>query len=159
MRGHSEPSGRSRSVAASAAAIGEREPADTARSPSSRESQRAYRFDPERMRSGCAVLKRLEAAREFIEKRYFDYAGCDDLANRAGMSKAHFVRVYKQAFGESPHQHVLRRRAQAALDLLTVTLQPMKNVACAVGFDSTSSLARALRKFAPSGIPQYVYFG
>ena len=96
-------------------------------------------------------------AHEFIESRYFERVDCRALASIAGMSRCHFVRVYKQAFTESPYQHLIRRRADAALSLMGVTLQPTLVIACAVGFESTSSLIKALKKFSANGIPKFIY--
>ena len=118
---------------------------------------RHYRFDRSIARHSRQVLERLMLAHEFIENRYFERIDCHALANIAGMSKCHFVRVYKQALGESPYQHLIRRRAGAALNLLGVTLQPTLAIACAVGFESTSSLVKALKKFSATGIPKLIY--
>ena len=100
-----------------------------------------------RMRESRRVLFRLTQAREVIEQSYFERIDCATLASVAGMSRCHFVRSYTQVFGESPHQHLLRKRVEAALDLLAITLQPNAAIASAVGFESPSSLARAIRKF------------
>lgn len=116
-----------------------------------------YRFERNRARRSRKVLDRLLLAYEVVENRYFEHIDCDALAEMAAMSKCHFVRVYKQAFGESPYQHLIRRRVGAALSLLGVTLQPTLAIACAVGFESGSSLTKAIKKFSTSGIPQLVY--
>ena len=116
-----------------------------------------YRFDPSNARHSRQVLERLMLAHDFIENRYFESIDCHALASIAGMSKCHFVRVYKQAIGESPYQHLIRRRAAAALNLMGVTLQPTLAIACAVGFESTSSLVKALKKFSATGIPELIY--
>ena len=75
---------------------------------------RHYKFDRSVARHSRQVLERLMLAHDFIENRYFERIDCHALANIAGMSKCHFVRVYKQAMGESPYQHLIRRRACAA---------------------------------------------
>ena len=116
-----------------------------------------YQFDRARARHSRKVLDRLMLAYEVIENRYFEHVNCDALAGVAAMSKCHFVRVYKQAFGESPYQHLIRRRADAALSLLGVTLQPTLAIACAVGFESTSSLIKAIKKFSATGVPVLIY--
>ncbi len=118
---------------------------------------RHYRFDRSVARHSRQVLQRLMLASDFIENRYFERVDCHALASIAGMSKCHFVRVYKQAMGQSPYQDLIRRRASAALNLLGVTLQPTLAIACAVGFESTSSLIKALKKFSATGIPQWIY--
>ena len=117
----------------------------------------SYRFDRDIARHSRQVLERLMLSHDFIENRYFERIDCHALASIAGMSKCHFVRVYKQAMGQSPYQHLIRRRAGAALSLLGVTLQPTLAIACAVGFESTSSLIKALKKFSPVGIPKLIY--
>jgi AraC-like DNA-binding protein len=118
---------------------------------------RYYRYDRSSARNSRHVLERLMRVHEFIEDRYFERVDCDALASIAGMSKCHFVRVYKQAIGQSPYQHLIRRRAAAALSLMGVTLQPTLAIACAVGFESTSSLIKALKKFSTVGIPKLIY--
>jgi AraC-like DNA-binding protein len=119
--------------------------------------RRYYTFDRSVARHSRQVLERLMLAHEFIENRYFEHVDCHALARMAGMSKCHFVRVYKQAMGQSPYQQLIRRRAGAALNLLGVTLQPTLAIACAVGFESTSSLIKALKKFSVAGIPELIY--
>ena len=111
------------------------------------EALRRFSARVARMRESRRVLVRLTQAREVIEQSYFERIDCATLASVAGMSRCHFVRSYTQVFGESPHQHLLRKRVEAALDLLAVTLQPNAAIASAVGFESPSSLARAIRKF------------
>ena len=112
------------------------------------EALRRFSSRVARMRESRRVLARLTRAREVIEQRYFERIDCSTLASVAQMSKCHFVRSYAQVFGESPHQHLLRKRVEAALDLMRVTLQPNAAIALAVGFESTSSLLRAVRKFS-----------
>jgi AraC-like DNA-binding protein len=114
-------------------------------------------FSLARMRPSRRVLPRLEQARELIERKYFEPIDCTSLAMIARMSKCHFVRSYALAFGESPHQQLLRKRVEAALVLLTRTLQPAASIASAVGFDSASSLSRAIRKFSKTGVPREIH--
>jgi len=114
------------------------------------------RYALARMRQSRRVMPRLEQARELIERRYFEPIDCTALATIAKMSKCHFVRSYAQIFGESPHQHLLRKRVDAALVLLSRTLQPAAAIASAVGFDSASSLSRAIRKFSRAGAQREV---
>jgi AraC-like DNA-binding protein len=40
------------------------------------------------------------------------------LARKAHGSRARFVRGFKKAFGETPHQYLLRRRIERAKELL-----------------------------------------
>lgn len=120
-------------------------------------SPQYYRFTRTRMRESRQVLQRLARARSLIECKYFEDINCTLLAAVAKMSRCHFVRTYTHAFGESPHQHLLRMRADAALSLMNVTLQPTFSIASAVGFESTSALVKAIKKFSKTGVPQNVH--
>jgi AraC-like DNA-binding protein len=113
----------------------------------------SYRFDRDRARESRHVLIRLQRARALIEFRYFEHISCSTLAAEAQMSRDHFVRIYKQAYGESPYQHLIRKRANAARAIMRITLQPSESVAAAVGFESSSALTRAIHKFgAPDAV-------
>ena len=138
-------------------AFSKTELADSFSAPESANPPLYYRFTKARMRESRQVLERLARARNLIERKYFERIDCAALAAVAKMSRCHFVRVYRQAFGESPHQHLLRKRADAALSLLNLTLQPTISIASAVGFESTSSLVKAIKKFSKTGIPHHVH--
>jgi AraC-like DNA-binding protein len=47
--------------------------------------------------------RHLLKAKDLADARYFEPLGVDDLASAAGLSRAHFSREFRQAFGESPH--------------------------------------------------------
>ncbi len=65
-----------------------------------------------------------------------------EAARRAGLSRFHFLRVFRQAFGETPHEFRTRQRLARACDLLerrrdlTVT-----DVCLEVGFSSLGSFS------------------
>jgi AraC-like DNA-binding protein len=155
--GQDHPFRESGPLAGRRGAHGSREPGSSYIAPAASNRRSYYQFDRARARHSRKVLDRLTLAHQVIENRYFEHVSCDALAGVAEMSKCHFVRVYKQAFGESPYQHLIRRRVDAALSLLGVTLQPTLAIACAVGFESTSSLLKAIKKFSVSGVPELVY--
>ncbi len=60
-------------------------------------------------------------ARDLVEARYAEPLGVADLARMAGLSRAHFSREFKRAFGESPHAYLLTRRLERAAALLRAT--------------------------------------
>ncbi|HEX6721871.1 MAG TPA: AraC family transcriptional regulator [Burkholderiaceae bacterium] len=65
------------------------------------------------------------------------------LADAAGYSKAHFVRLFRRSTGTSPHRYVMQRRLEHAHRLITTTTQPLAEVAAVVGFASQSHLNHA----------------
>ena len=70
----------------------------------------------------------------------------DDLARAAGLSRAHFSRAFRAAFGESPHAYLLTRRLERAAALLRTTDRSVADICFSVGLKSvgsfTSSFAR-----------------
>lgn len=53
-------------------------------------------------------------AREVLRERYNEPLPLRDLAATAGLSEFHFLRAYRAAFGETPHQHCTRLRLEHA---------------------------------------------
>jgi AraC-like DNA-binding protein len=52
--------------------------------------------------------RHLLRAKDLADARYFEPLDVDDLAHAAGLSRAHFSREFRRAFGESPHAYLLR---------------------------------------------------
>lgn len=69
-----------------------------------------------------------------------------DLAVLAGMSRFHFLRLFKNTFSVTPHRYVQDLRLAAARELLEGTLVPLAQVAAATGFSSQSHLSGAMRQ-------------
>ena len=62
--------------------------------------------------------RHLLRAKDLADARYFEPLDVDDLARAAGLSRAHFSREFRRAFGESPHAYLLTRRLERAAALL-----------------------------------------
>ncbi len=91
--------------------------------------------------------RHLLRARDLADARYAEPLGVDDLAAAAGLSRAHFSRAFKQAFGESPHAYLLTRRLERAASLLRTTDRSVADICLSVGLQSigsfTTSFGRA----------------
>lgn len=68
-----------------------------------------------------------------------------DLAERAGLSPFHFLRVFRKVTGVSPHQFLLRLRLNAAALRLRRTNEPITEIAYATGFEDLSNFIRTFR--------------
>ena len=86
-------------------------------------------------------------AKDLADARYFEPLGVDDLARAAGLSRAHFSREFRRAFGETPHGYLLTRRLERAAALLRMTDRSVAEICFAVGLKSigsfTTSFVRA----------------
>jgi AraC family transcriptional regulator len=67
------------------------------------------------------------------------------LADLAGLSPFHFIRLFRGATGTTPHQHVIRRRVERARELV-LGGQGIAESAARVGFSSQSHLHRHVRR-------------
>src|SRR6476661_9100850 len=95
--------------------------------------------------------RHLLRARDLADARYFEPLGVDDLARAAGLSRAHFSREFRQAFGESPHAYLLTRRLERAAALLRTTDWSVARVCTAVGLTSVGSFTTSFgRMFGAS---------
>ncbi len=108
--------------------------------------------------------RHLLRARDLADARYFEPLGVDDLAAAAGLSRAHFSREFKRAFGESPHAYLLTRRLERAAALLRTTDRSVADICLSVGLQSIGSfttsftphlrtLADRLPRRASTGLP------
>ena len=90
--------------------------------------------------------RHLLRAKDLADARYFEPLGVDDLACAAGLSRAHFSREFRRAFGESPHVYLLTRRLERAAALLRTTDRSVADICIAVGLDSIGSFTTSFTR-------------
>jgi AraC family transcriptional regulator len=83
---------------------------------------------------------------DYIDAHLTDELGLVELAAIAALSPHHFVEAFKISVGKSPHQFVIERRVQRAVDLLRDDDRSIAEVARAVGFASQSHLTGNFRR-------------
>lgn len=92
------------------------------------------------------VYRRLLRARDSMEATLGQAGSLEKWAAQADMSRFHFVRSFKAAFGMSPHRYRMTRRLERARELLVRSQGPITEIALEVGFDSPSHFAAAYRR-------------
>ena len=90
--------------------------------------------------------RHLLRARDLADARYFEPLGVDDMARAAGLSRAHFSREFRRAFGESPHAYLLTRRLERAAALLCVTDRSVADICLSVGLQSIGSFTTSFTR-------------
>lgn len=92
-------------------------------------------------RCGHSLQRNLERARTLMHE---DPAALDleGIARAAGLSRFHFVRVFRDAFGVTPHQYRLARRMERAQSLL-LQGESVTETCFAVGYQSVGSFSSA----------------
>ena len=93
-----------------------------------------------------APARHLLRAKDLADARYFEPLGVDDLAAAAGLSRAHFSREFRRAFGDSPHGYLLTRRLERAAALLRTTDNSVAEICVAVGLASVGSFTTSFKR-------------
>jgi AraC family transcriptional regulator len=105
----------------------------------------AARLPRVRPATRAELLRRLSRARDLIACGYREPLRLQTLARAAALAPHHFLRAFGEAFGETPHQALTRRRLAAACALLAEGRLPVGAVALEVGFHSHSAFSRLFR--------------
>jgi len=90
--------------------------------------------------------RHLLSAKDLADARYFEPLGVDDMASAAGLSRAHFSREFRRAFGESPHAYLLTRRLERAAALLRATDRSVADICFSVGLQSVGSFTTSFTR-------------
>ena len=86
--------------------------------------------------------RRMLRARDAMDRSYAQPLDIAALARIAIVSEAHFIRTFKDTFGETPHRYLQRRRVERAMFLLTQTDRPVTEICFDVGFASLGTFSR-----------------
>jgi AraC-like DNA-binding protein len=88
-----------------------------------------------------ANLARLRRARDLMDREYARPLDVAALARAALMSKSHFARQFRAAYGETPHSYLMTRRIERAKALLRQGELSVTEVCMAVGCSSLGSFS------------------
>jgi AraC-like DNA-binding protein len=90
--------------------------------------------------------RHLLRARDLADARFFERISVDDMARAAAMSRAHFSREFRKAFGDSPHGYLLTRRLERAAALLRTTDRSVADICFSVGLQSVGSFTTSFTR-------------
>lgn len=88
-----------------------------------------------------SLLVHLRRARDHIDRHFADPLDVDRIAAVAGVSKYHFIRCFRMAYGETPMRYLTRRRIERAQDLLRAANLTVTEICMLVGFSSLGSFS------------------
>lgn len=86
---------------------------------------------------------KLKRVLEFIEAHLQESIGLDDLAQTAGLSANHFLRVFKLATGATPYHFLRTRRLERARILLAENTMSLAELALECGFANQAHFTAA----------------
>ncbi len=91
---------------------------------------------------------KLRQVTDWMAEHFTENFHLDQLAARVGLSKFHFLRLFKSATGVSPSHYHINLRMDAARRMLRETKKSVVEVALDVGYTNPSHFARLFRREA-----------
>jgi AraC family transcriptional regulator len=98
----------------------------------------------ERSRGGLAAWQ-WRSVKETVEQRLAEPISLITLADSVRLSPRHFVRAFKESFGQPPHRYHLSRRVERAKMLPGNGKTSVTEIAIALGFADTSAFSSIFR--------------
>jgi transcriptional regulator GlxA family with amidase domain len=99
--------------------------------------------------------RRLLRSRDAMDRDYSQPLDVPALARIAHVSEAHFIRTFKETFGETPHRYLQRRRVERAMFLLRETARSVTEVCLDCGFASLGTFSRTFKDIVGASPSEY----
>lgn len=98
----------------------------------------------------------LECAKLVLEQRYREEITIHELAETTGLSRYHFMRLFKEKFGKGVIEYVTELRLREAKRLMQEQSGPaLRDIAYRVGYKNETYFSRMFKKY--TGMPPAVY--
>jgi len=100
------------------------------------------KLPPVRMSTRMELYRRLSRSIDYIHANVGEKIDLQDLSAASLLSKYHFLRLFKLAYGLSPYQYIQDLRIERARGMLSKTTVPVADLAYSLGFDNPQSFSR-----------------
>ena len=91
------------------------------------------------------LLRQLELAKRWLDEAPLSEVSVYMAARHAGLSIHHFIRLFGESYGTTPHRYITSRRVDLAKTLLVDTRMTVGEIAAEVGFGNQSAFSRLFR--------------
>ncbi len=88
------------------------------------------------------LYKRLCIAKDWIDNHYTERITLKDISLTAHLNSQHFLRLFRQLFGKTPHQYLIDCRLEEAKRMLASTDLSVAEICNRVGWESLASFSR-----------------
>ncbi|MDQ3132400.1 MAG: AraC family transcriptional regulator [Acidobacteriota bacterium] len=106
----------------------------------------SHKIPPERRYINGLTNKKLALVLDLIESDLSENLSLSVLANAAGLSEYHFLRLFKQSTGLTPHQYVINQRIERGKELLKKTDMSITEIAYLLGFSTPAHFTHYFRR-------------
>lgn len=89
--------------------------------------------------------RRIAQAKLFIDANFALEIDVENIADEAFYSKYHFIRLFKNAYGKTPHQYLTTVRIDKAKQMLQLE-KPVSLICNSIGFESLGSFSRLFKQ-------------
>jgi AraC-like DNA-binding protein len=91
-------------------------------------------------------LLRLRLAKDAMDRDWSESLDLDSVAAAAGYSRYHFVRLFKETYGDTPGRYLSRRRIERARELLRSANLTVTEICMIVGFTSLGTFCTRFKE-------------
>ena len=91
------------------------------------------------------LYRRVVQAKLYIDANYSSSIDLDNIADEAAFSKFHFIRLFREIYGRTPHQYLIAVRIEKAR-LFLAGGRSVSEACTEVGFDSLSSFSGLFKR-------------
>lgn len=91
------------------------------------------------------LFRRLNNAKDYMMSNYNQILSVQEICRYACLSEMHFYRTFKQTYGCSPHQYLVKLRLTSARHMLKNTNYGITEIVSLSGFDNASSFIRLFK--------------
>jgi len=92
------------------------------------------------------LYRRIVQAKLFIDQHFREKINLDEIAGEASFSRFHFIRLFRTAYGYTPHQYLMELRMMEAEKLMSDPKMRMQDVCFEIGFGSVGTFTTQFRK-------------
>jgi len=108
--------------------------------------QEAAKLPAARTATRKELYRQLQIGRDFIHDNLQESVSLETVAQAAALSPYHFLRSFKQLYGQTPHAYLTAQRLKRAKQLLAQTDMPVTDICFEVGFQSLGSFSALFQR-------------
>lgn len=92
------------------------------------------------------LYRRIVQAKLFIDQNFRKKINLEEIAEEASFSRFHFIRLFRLAYGETPHQYLISLRMHEAERLMEDSSLRIQDICFEIGFESVGSFTSQFKK-------------
>jgi AraC-like DNA-binding protein len=92
------------------------------------------------------LYRRIVQAKLFIDQHFREKINLDEIAEEASFSRFHFIRLFRQAYGDTPHQYMMSLRMREAEKLMEDRNLRIQDICFEIGFESVGTFTTQFTK-------------